>query len=163
MHVDPGEQTKGTRKPKATPPADEPSLFAPPTSTSAFEVVALHAQPVAPAAPVGHQGPPSGTTIAEAFLDFHNANPGVYKHLVRLARRARQRGANKIGIGMLFEVLRWQRILETGGDVFKLNNNYRALYARLIMERESDLAGMFEIRELHTVTPWTDRTAPADW
>lgn len=136
-----------------------------PVSTTALDVIDLWHQDTTPDAPTAHQGPVNGATIAEAFLAFHNANPDVYAELVALARKARQRGATKLGIGMLFEVVRWRRILRTedwGQAPFKLNNNYRALYARRIMERESDLAGIFETRELHAVTPWDDREAPDD-
>lgn len=106
--------------------------------------------------PVGHVGPPAGQTIEEAFLAFHAANPHVYAELVLLARRARRRGVERIGIGMLFEVLRWRVALRTGGDEFKLNNNYRSYYARLIMLQEPDLVGAFETRRLHTYTGGTD-------
>lgn len=99
--------------------------------------------------PDGHVGPNPETLIRDAFHRFHTENPHVYRHLVKLARRAKLRGANRIGIGMLFEVLRWQNILETGGDDFKLNNNYRSYYARRIMELEPDLFGIFELRKLH--------------
>jgi hypothetical protein len=81
-----------------------------------------------------------------AFRQFHAANPHVYVHLVRLARRARRSGATRVGIGQLFEVLRWRVLLSTTDPDFKLNNNYRAHYARLIMEREADLRGIFELR-----------------
>jgi hypothetical protein len=37
-------------------------------------------------------------------------------------------------------------MLSTRGDEFKLNNDYRAPYARLIMRREPDLDGLFETR-----------------
>ncbi|HEY5316508.1 MAG TPA: hypothetical protein VIJ20_00910 [Solirubrobacteraceae bacterium] len=47
---------------------------------------------------------------------------------------------------MLFEVLRFETGLKTEGDPFKLNNDYRAPYARMMMEREPDLAGLFETR-----------------
>lgn len=100
--------------------------------------------------PTDHVGPPDGLTIEEAFLRFHAANPHVYRELVALARRAKRRGARKLGVGMMFEVLRWRHTLRTGGDEFKLNNNYRSYYARLIMLRERDLAGIFETRRLHT-------------
>jgi len=101
--------------------------------------------------PTGHVGPPPGMTIEEAFRAFHAANPHVYRELVLLARRARRRGVERIGIGMLFEVLRWNVALRTGGDEFKLNNNYRSYYARLIMMREPELADVFETRQLHAV------------
>lgn len=99
--------------------------------------------------PADHVGPPDGLTIEEAFRAFHAANPHVYDELVKLARQARRRGVGRIGIGMLFEVLRWRVALRTGGDEFKLNNNYRSYYARLMMLREPDLAGVFETRQLH--------------
>ena len=91
-------------------------------------------------------------TIEEAFEAFHAANPHVYRHLVRLARVWRERrGDERLGIGMLFEVLRWQLKVETrdGDSAWRLNNNYRSHYARLIMDREPDLAGVFETRALH--------------
>lgn len=86
------------------------------------------------------------------FIAFHRANPHVYDELVRLARDLKDRGHTKIGIGMLFEVLRWQRMMHTSDphSSFKLNNNYRSRYARRIMRREEDLAGFFEIRRLHS-------------
>lgn len=86
--------------------------------------------------------------LEQAFRDFHRSNPAVYTRLVGLCRQARARGRNKVGIGMLFEVLRWDHLLRTNAEDFKLNNNHRAYYARLIMERESDLRGIFETREL---------------
>jgi len=100
-------------------------------------------------APDGHVGPDPEGTIREAFDRFHAQNPHVYAEIVMLARRARRSGAERIGIGMLFEVLRWRHTLRTGGDDFKLNNNYRSYYARVIMAKEPDLAGMFELRKLH--------------
>ena len=99
--------------------------------------------------PVAHVGPPDGMTIEEAFWRFHEANPHVYDELVMLVRRAQRRGVRKLGIGMLFEVLRWRHALRTGGDEFKLNNNYRSYYSRLMMIREPGLEGIFETRRLH--------------
>jgi hypothetical protein len=89
-------------------------------------------------------------TIAEAFDRFHSANPWVYDALVKLARDLRRRGRDRVGIGMLFEVLRWQWFMTTtdAASDFKLNNNYRSRYARLIMDREPDLADMFSTRIL---------------
>jgi hypothetical protein len=47
---------------------------------------------------------------------------------------------------MLFEVARWEMTLSTRDSQFKLNNDYRAPYARLLMLREPRLAGLFSIR-----------------
>jgi hypothetical protein len=86
--------------------------------------------------------------IVREFREFHLEHPEVYNELVKLARTWQANGSDKLGIATLFEVLRWNSHLNpqrTGG--YKLNNNYRALYARKIMEQESDLNGLFEIRE----------------
>ena len=101
----------------------------------------------------GHVGPHPEATIREAFLRFHSENPHVYAELVLLARRARRAGSQRIGIKMLFEVLRWRHTLRTGGDDFKLNNNYHSYYSRLIMTQEPDLRGVFELRRLHGREP----------
>lgn len=82
------------------------------------------------------------------FWAFHRANPHVYDTLVRLAREAKANGRRKAGIGMLWEVLRWQYFLRTTTVDFKLNNNLRSRYARLIMRQESDLHGFFDVRSL---------------
>lgn len=89
-------------------------------------------------------------SIQESFEQFHRDNPWVYEALRRLAVDLVRRGRKKVGIGMLFEVLRWQHTRETvdPNSEFKLNNNLRSRYARLLMDNEAELAGAFEVREL---------------
>lgn len=82
----------------------------------------------------------------EAFERYHADNPGIYNKLVEFARQAVSRGATHIGIGMLFERVRWYSTVEAQGDPFKLNNSYRAFYARKMMAEHKDLAGLFELR-----------------
>jgi hypothetical protein len=83
----------------------------------------------------------------DRFAEFHATNPHVYERLVQLAHDARRRGHWRIGIGLLFEVLRWETLMSTeSADGFKLNNNHRAYYSRLIEEREPLLRGMFVTR-----------------
>ena len=85
----------------------------------------------------------------EKFIQFHNDNPHVYKTLVMMARAFRRRRPDQqIGIATLWESLRWDYLISIKtDDDFKLNNNYKAFYARLIMESNRDLDGIFEIRD----------------
>jgi len=91
------------------------------------------------------------TSIYARFQKFHATNPHVYDNLVRLAREFRRKGSNhnrKLGIGMLYEVLRWNYYLSTEGEEeFKLSNDFRAVYARKIMENEPDLADAFNTKQ----------------
>lgn len=89
-------------------------------------------------------------TIEQKFKEYHQANPHVYERLRAMALQARARGREKIGIGMLYEVLRWEHAMATTdpSSEFKLDNNYKPYYARLIMQSDPRLAGIFETREL---------------
>jgi hypothetical protein len=92
--------------------------------------------------------------IQREFLKYHQANPHVYKFLVRFAREALQeleaRGkARCYGIAACVERARWHINFEVKGfPDFKLNNDYRARYARLIMKTEADLRGVFALRPI---------------
>jgi hypothetical protein len=63
-----------------------------------------------------------------------------------MALEMRRRGHRQYGIKALFEVLRFNHAMRTEGDIFKLNNNYTALYARLLMDNEPELDDFFETR-----------------
>jgi hypothetical protein len=95
--------------------------------------------------------PDSDETIDRRFKEFHARNPRVYELLCRLARDAKQQGRSRIGIKMLWEVVRWNLSRDLPHDeTFKLPNDFHSRYARLIMAQEQDLAGIFEIRELRS-------------
>ena len=90
-------------------------------------------------------------TIGERFAMFHRANPHVYAALIQLARKLTGRGHRTRGMKMLVEVLRYEAMIQTvdtDGAGYKLNNDYTAPYARLVMAREPDLVGVFRTREL---------------
>lgn len=91
------------------------------------------------------------TLLDRRFLEFHSHNPHVYEELVRLVREAKDHGHRRVGIKMVWEVVRWNLTIRTNvadEEDFKLNNNYHSRYARLIMVQEPDLHGVFELRQL---------------
>lgn len=81
--------------------------------------------------------------------------------LVRLARQwVDETGRHKLGIKTLYERARWEIALATTDPDFKLNNNFTAFYARLIMRREPDLADLFDLRH-SAADMWIDQYAGA--
>lgn len=83
------------------------------------------------------------------FIRFHTNNPHVYHNLVLLSRQFRERRPDAVvGISMLYEVLRWNYYMETdSNEEYKLSNDFRAAYARLIMKQEPDLSGIFKCKK----------------
>lgn len=85
--------------------------------------------------------------IQERFEQFHAAHPEIYYLLVQLSRDVKRRGLKRYSMKAVWERARWHYIVDKGNGDFKLNNNFTAPYARLIMQQESDLQGFFETRE----------------
>lgn len=97
-------------------------------------------------APVVPEDDPRAGTMLERAVRFHARNPHIYRGAVAICRRLKARGVQHYGIGAIWEVLRFEYVM-TFGDIYKLNNNFRAWYAREIMATEPDLAGFFSTRE----------------
>lgn len=86
-------------------------------------------------------------SLQARFTAWLDANPRVYGEVVRLAREWRAvHPGRPCGIARIFELLRWDMEMRAHDGVAALNNDYRAPMARLVMQREPDLAGVFETR-----------------
>lgn len=90
--------------------------------------------------------------LYEQFKEFHEENPEVFVALEEMAQTLISRGRKKFGIGLLIEVLRWNYYMKTNdpNSDFKINNNYRPFYARLLIESHPDWADVFELRHLRS-------------
>ncbi|MDF9717378.1 hypothetical protein [Nocardioides sp. ChNu-99] len=84
-------------------------------------------------------------TPAERFELFHATNPHVADALERLAAQW-LRHHDRVGIKALFERLRWESGIQTAGDPYRLNNNYTAFYARLLIDRRPEWRDCFATR-----------------
>jgi hypothetical protein len=71
--------------------------------------------------------------------------------LERLAGEWFDSGKGVVGIGFLCEVLRWDHSVKTKSrDEFKINNNFRAHYARMMIDRNPEWEGRIRVRALRT-------------
>lgn len=100
----------------------------------------------APARRAKRRAPTRKAPIAERFAEFHAANPHIFVELMGAAMAARACDETRLSIAKLIEELRADPEVRTVGGGFKIDNSFRAPYARLLMEREPYLAGCFETR-----------------
>lgn len=82
------------------------------------------------------------------WILFHRTNPHVAKEILRRARLLKAAGHTRIGIALIVEAMRYDYALKTAdpSSQFKLSNDYRAYYARYIMEIAGDLRGFFTVK-----------------
>lgn len=91
---------------------------------------------------------------SERFERFHTENPLVYRTIVAKAREWRAAGNGKVGMSLLYGMVRWVLALETKGDPYRVNDHYQAYYARLVMWLEPDLADIFDTRRSPDADAW---------
>ena len=86
------------------------------------------------------------------FMEFHQANPIVYKLWDQFTREALARGVNRVGSGLILERIRWETSVnlkdETAdGKKVKICNHHKVFYARLWMKNNPHHQ-VFETRKI---------------
>ena len=84
--------------------------------------------------------------VLTRFKQWHSENPEVYKEFNRLARKMISTGRKKYGAEIIINQIRWERDLKTKGDVFKINNDFKPILARLFIYNNPQYEGFFELR-----------------
>jgi hypothetical protein len=85
----------------------------------------------------------------QKFWDYHLSHPEVYDMLLRFAMQWRDSQGDDavVGIGLLWERVRWEVSINYDNETFKACNNHRAYYARLLMDRNPALDGIFRVKQ----------------
>lgn len=90
--------------------------------------------------------------VERAFLRWIDTDDGrtVEADVTDRALRMRRRGWKHYSMDALWHAARFDRSLEVGPDAdgYKLNDHHTAHMARRLMERNPELVGFFEVREL---------------
>lgn len=88
-----------------------------------------------------------GDPLEEAALVFHQRNPHVLREIVNVCLKIQATGRSRWSINAAFEVVRYNAAITTDHKVYKLNNSYRACYARWLMRDVPELGGFFVTRD----------------
>lgn len=100
-------------------------------------------------------------TIQEAFDNFHQANPMIYKLIVREAKELIRKGRKRFSVKQIAGAIRWDTYLVTTENTlfgsldvnkrFKIGDQYTSRYSRLLVEQYPEMAGYIEMREIRSV------------
>ena len=72
------------------------------------------------------------------FRKFHRNNPKVFDMVLKYSYEQKDRGRTHYSIEIIFNVIRYYVDLDTVGDQFKINNNYKPFYSRMAMKYMRD-------------------------
>lgn len=86
--------------------------------------------------------------LLQKFKVFHIENPDIYATFRRYALKIKQTGRKKYSGWTIINAIRWDHDIKTSGDVFKINNDFIALYTRLLIFHEPSFEGFFELRKM---------------
>jgi hypothetical protein len=87
------------------------------------------------------------TQILEAFTAFHKENPHVWQLFERFTFDVIGQGYENYSSAAIFERIRWHMEIEVKDADCKLNNNFRAYYARMFHARHTKHDSFFHIRK----------------
>lgn len=78
-------------------------------------------------------------------IKYHEENPHVYEAFKKIVFKAMLKGYKRWSANGVFEVLRYRSAIR-GNDEYKINNNYRAFYARLFIKDFPQHKDFFQTR-----------------
>lgn len=87
-------------------------------------------------------------SIQERFEAWVAANPELYRLIRQYAYRALEAGRSRFGIAAIVERVRWDIEIESEGDDFKINNDFRSRLVRKLIDEEPRFEDLFETRAL---------------
>jgi hypothetical protein len=89
-------------------------------------------------------------SVINRFKKFHRKNPNVFTLFKELAFKMLKTGRAKYSARTIIEVIRWDRDLQTVGEVFKINGDFVPLYVRLLIYQSPEFGEFFELRKVRS-------------
>jgi len=80
------------------------------------------------------------------FKQYHQENPEVFRKFKAYAEQMKD-VRDKYSAWNIISKIRWDTDLQSG-DVFKINNDFIGLYARLLIYKAPEFLGFFELRAM---------------
>jgi hypothetical protein len=86
--------------------------------------------------------------MRQQVIEFNREHPEIWRYFCWFTFGMIDKGFANYSVNAIFERIRWE--IDAGGNgvtSFKLNNNYRAFYARAFMRKYPEHDGFFRTRE----------------
>jgi hypothetical protein len=87
--------------------------------------------------------------LLKLFKDWNNENPQVYDLFLKYSLEAKKSGRKRFSGWMIANRIRWYTTIETTGNDFKLSNDFIALFTRLVIFKNPEFEGFFQLKKLN--------------
>lgn len=88
------------------------------------------------------------TELLKKFKAYHLENPHVYDEFLSNALKMKSLGRRKYSAWTIVNKIRWDWDVQSSDRVFKINNDFIALYARLVIYHRPEFTNFFEMRKM---------------
>ena len=82
------------------------------------------------------------------FRKFHFANPHIYQTFSIYSWDAANSGHKVFSHWLIMNRIRWDSLIKTDGEKYKIPNEFIAFYARMFMIRHPQLGAFFKIKRM---------------
>ena len=82
------------------------------------------------------------------FRKFHFANPHIYQTFSIYSWDAAKAGHKVFSHWLIMNRIRWDSLIQTDGEKYKIPNEFIAFYARIFMLRNPQLGAFFKIKRM---------------
>ena len=89
--------------------------------------------------------------LKQKWWAWHKQNPEFYHLFKRFTFEAANRGHRNLSAWLIVNRIRWETMIVTTGDDYKISNDYIALYARLFMHKHPQYKGFFRTKPMKRV------------
>lgn len=87
--------------------------------------------------------------VYEKFKQYHTDNPKVWDLFKRFAYDMRNTGRETYSAEIIINQIRWHHDIESkGGEAFKINNDYKPMYARMLVYKYPEFKDFFKFRKV---------------
>lgn len=85
--------------------------------------------------------------LVRDFFQFHDQNPDVLVLFRRFTKEMHNTGRSRYSSKAIMERIRWHYDIAVRGSDFKINNNYTAMYPRLLVMEDTNWMSFFSLRK----------------
>jgi hypothetical protein len=86
------------------------------------------------------------TDQKQMIINYHEKNPHLYKAFKQFSSNAYGLGYKYFSAEMIINRMRWQTMIEAKDDSFKIKNDVKPFYARMLMAKYKKYNNFFKLR-----------------